>query len=285
MSDPLRARLTQLIADMQRVDVQVDEADNATNYQLCMIALALVARQLLREPKVLALLADAPLDIADDRSAPLSNVAQTIAEMRSAVQLSAQFSTPVADAQLITDWSNQLEAAPPASWRAYVQHKAVQHKATLELAKRIANLAHAGQREESTGDSYIHHVERVVALVEGDEAQAVAWLHDVVEDNEWWRSCEDPESWLRALVMNDAIVDAVLRLTRGWHVAKSESYRDYIEDIRASGDRLAIAVKIADLRDHLRPNCPESLRPRYEHALTQLEAALLAPASSETEKQ
>jgi (p)ppGpp synthase/HD superfamily hydrolase len=53
----------------------------------------------------------------------------------------------------------------------------------LQLAERIARKAHAGQMDTVTGADYITHVERVVALVEGDEAKAVAWLHDVVEDS------------------------------------------------------------------------------------------------------
>jgi hypothetical protein len=56
----------------------------------------------------------------------------------------------------------------------------------VQIAERIARVAHAGQKEESTGDDYIHHVERVAALVDGDDAKAVAWLHDVIEDNPAW---------------------------------------------------------------------------------------------------
>jgi hypothetical protein len=41
--------------------------------------------------------------------APPPHVQQTINEMRSAVELSKQFGTPVADHQLILDWANQLE--------------------------------------------------------------------------------------------------------------------------------------------------------------------------------
>jgi hypothetical protein len=44
----------------------------------------------------------------------------------------------------------------------------------------------AGAALVSTGDDYIHHVERVAALVDGDDAKAVAWLHDVIEDNPAW---------------------------------------------------------------------------------------------------
>jgi len=42
--------------------------------------------------------------------------------------------------------------------------------AMLQIAERQARQAHAGQLEELTGDDYIHHVERVVALVEGEDS-------------------------------------------------------------------------------------------------------------------
>ena len=50
-----------------------------------------------------------------------------------------------------------------------------------------------------------------------------------------------------------------------------ESYAQYIENVATSGDPLAVKVKLADLRDHLRAECPGSLRPRYEAALSRLE--------------
>jgi hypothetical protein len=47
-------------------------------------------------------------------------VRQVILEMRSAVQLSLRFGTPVADQQLLLDWADQLEqalrATPQAVW-------------------------------------------------------------------------------------------------------------------------------------------------------------------------
>ena len=126
----------------------------------------------------------------------------------------------------------------------------------LLLAEDIAREAHAGQIEESTGDSYIKHVERVVDLVEGEDAKTVAWLHDVIEGS------GTTAAELIARGMPPRIVHAVELLTR----QSSQPYVAYIEEIRASGDLLAIAVKLADLKDHLRPNCPARLRPRYEDA-------------------
>ena len=140
----------------------------------------------------------------------------------------------------------------------------------IVIAERIARAAHAGQTEQSTGDDYIHHIERVVAMVDGDPAQAVAWLHDVLEDTAM--TAAD----LRRAGISSRVVAAVWWLTR----RECDSYPAYIERLKASGDPLALVVKIADLRDHLRPNCPPSLRPRYEAAWEALGCARLRTAAN-----
>lgn len=130
----------------------------------------------------------------------------------------------------------------------------------LSLAESIAREAHAGQKEESTGDDYIRHVERVVLLVEGSDAKCVAWLHDVIEDTDVGMDA------LSERAMSEEIIAAVALLTRD----PLRPYAAYIQEIKTSDNPLAVAVKRADLKDHLRPNCPERLRPRYEQALKTL---------------
>jgi len=125
------------------------------------------------------------------------------------------------------------------------------------LAERIAREAHEDQRCTVTGEPYIRHVERVVALVDSDEAKAVAWLHDVLEDCHEW---DAPR--LREAGVSDRVMAGVVWLTK----PAGKPYDDYIHGIRRSRNALALTVKIADLRDHLRPNCPERLRARYERA-------------------
>jgi hypothetical protein len=144
----------------------------------------------------------------------------------------------------------------------------------LVLAEGIARGAHLGQKEESTGDPYIHHVERVVALVDGNDTKAVAWLHDVLEDNPAWSAQRLMEAGISMRV-----VQAVSLLSR----IPQQPYNHYIRDVQLSGDHLAIAVKLADLRDHLRPNCPARLRPRYERALKVLgvDGGSLAPPETD----
>ena len=53
--------------------------------------------------------------------------------------------------------------------------------ATIEKALQIAAQAHEGQKDKE-GQPYILHPLRVMSRVEGEEAQIVAILHDVVED-------------------------------------------------------------------------------------------------------
>ena len=52
------------------------------------------------------------------------------------------------------------------------------------LAREIAIEAHGSTINPKTGEVYINHPEHVAAQVKGDEAKAVAWLHDVVEDTD-----------------------------------------------------------------------------------------------------
>lgn len=138
----------------------------------------------------------------------------------------------------------------------------------LAIAERIARWAHVWQLDQVTRAPYITHVERVVAMVDGDEARAIAWLHDVVEDNSSW-----PLEALALAGISPRVIEAVRLLTR----TAPFNYAQHIERLAASGDALAIAVKVADLRDHLQPNCPATLRPRYEWALKLLTAQESAP--------
>lgn len=135
----------------------------------------------------------------------------------------------------------------------------------LEIAERIARYAHATQVDK-VGEPYIHHIERVVALVAagGDAVKAVAWLHDVIEDSTWtrWQLIERAQ-------ISEAVAEAVEIVSR----KEGETYDQFIRRVIATGNPLAVPVKFADLLDHLRPGCPTTLRPRYERALPLFDAA------------
>lgn len=141
-------------------------------------------------------------------------------------------------------------------------------------AEIIARLAHKGQTDKA-GQPYIEHVKRVWWDVpdEDDEAQAAAWLHDVVEDTEL--SLVD----LQTLGFSEAVIDAVDLLTRKPPFDYASYIAAMIDQRGRIGRRAALLVKRSDLRDHLvNPGCPETLRPRYQAALPLVEAAIAVAA-------
>lgn len=123
-----------------------------------------------------------------------------------------------------------------------------------ELARRaeaLAVAAHAGQTDKA-GRPYIEHPARVAVRVApcGDEAVAVAWLHDVAEDTEV--SLGD----LREAGFPEHVVSAVDALTK----RSGEPLADYCG--RVAANRLALLVKTADLADNSDPQRLALLDPR-----------------------
>ncbi|MGH8095885.1 MULTISPECIES: phosphohydrolase [Stenotrophomonas] len=136
-------------------------------------------------------------------------------------------------------------------------------------ARMLALEAHAGQVDKA-GHPYIGHVGRVAAAVRGDdEAEAVAWLHDVIED------CPAFAGQVQAFPA--PLQDAVRLLSRT-SAADADTYY-----ARISADPLALKVKLADIADNadearlasLDAATAERLRDKYRQAL----AALGQPAT------
>ncbi|MDF2483048.1 MAG: phosphohydrolase [Stenotrophomonas indicatrix] len=139
----------------------------------------------------------------------------------------------------------------------------------VERARMLALEAHAGQVDKA-GHPYIGHVGRVAAAVRGDdEAEAVAWLHDVIED------CPAFAGQVQAFPA--PLQDAVRLLSRT-SAADADTYY-----ARISADPLALKVKLADIADNadearlasLDAATAERLRDKYRRAL----AALGQPAT------
>jgi (p)ppGpp synthase/HD superfamily hydrolase len=105
-------------------------------------------------------------------------------------------------------------------------------------ALRVAYDAHHGQTDK-TGVPYIYHPIHLAEHIGDDEILiATALLHDVVEDSAV--SLADIE----AEGIPADVIAALKLLTHGNGVP----YLDYVDAIRRSRNRAAIAVKLADLR-------------------------------------
>src|SRR5262245_35993022 len=135
--------------------------------------------------------------------------------------------------------------------------------ATIEKALQIAARAHEGQRDKQ-GQPYILHPLRAMMSVQGEEAQIVAVLHDVIEDTSV--TADD----LRQAGFSEKLVDAVLCVTH----RKDESYADYV--VRCKGNETARRAKLADLEDNSRLS-RAILRPqRLQHDLARIRRYHLA---------
>ena len=130
----------------------------------------------------------------------------------------------------------------------------------LETALRIATDKHDGQLDKQ-GVPYIKHPKRVAASLADPGLKVVALLHDTIEDTD----CTREE--LISSGISPAFVDMVCAMTHD----KSVPYEDYIRRLKAEHPEV-IPVKLADIRDNLRPGCPAPLRERYLAALEILSA-------------
>jgi len=135
-------------------------------------------------------------------------------------------------------------------------------------ALRIAYDAHHGQTDK-TGLPYIYHPMHLAEHIGDDETLiAAALLHDVVEDS------DITFEQLSALGINDEVIAALKLLTHDERVP----YNEYVRNIKESGNKTAIAVKLADLRhnsDTWRLIAPDDAArariERYRQALDLLE--------------
>jgi hypothetical protein len=142
----------------------------------------------------------------------------------------------------------------------YMHLKCFETKGAEMLRKAVfmAVKAHRGQVEKS-GGAYIDHPLRVHDLLidEDDVTRVTGILHDVVEDSDVTLEEVRRE-------FSDEVADAVDAVTR----RKDETYFEFIA--RAKLHPVGRKVKIADLKDHLRPGhekyIPESLIKRYQKA-------------------
>jgi (p)ppGpp synthase/HD superfamily hydrolase len=136
-------------------------------------------------------------------------------------------------------------------------------------AMRIAFDAHNGQVDR-IGVPYVFHPYHLAEQMTDETSVCAALLHDVVEDTEM--TFED----LAERGITPEIIEAVRLLTHD----EAVPYMDYVRNIRDSGNRAALAVKLADLRHNSdRSRMGEAglktveRRDRYLAALEMLEGA------------
>ena len=108
-----------------------------------------------------------------------------------------------------------------------------------EKALQIAIEAHEGQKDK-VGKPYVLHPITVGFMGENEAEMIVGFLHDVVEDTSV--SIEDLEK-----AFDNGITDALRLLTHD----KSEPYWTYVDRIKNSGNKLALAVKTNDLKHNI----------------------------------
>jgi|SRR5882724_2641601 len=149
----------------------------------------------------------------------------------------------------------------------------------IAVAKAIAMDAHAGQFDK-LGQPYIDHPRRVAARVRSITGEAVAWLHDVVEDTPVTLDL------LRSEGLYPTVVDAVDAITH----RKAEPRVEYYE--RVKSNPFALTVKLADIADNTDPRRLVSLDAqtlyrllkKYALALDALSEPLRALGGSEYTK-
>ncbi|KQO76763.1 hypothetical protein ASF36_16365 [Methylobacterium sp. Leaf90] len=184
--------------------------------------------------------------------------------------------------RLITGSEEAMEAAIPqiAAEIATLQSRALE-------AEIFARRVHAGQVDKG-GAPYTGHLGRVASRARAhaeaiglpsqhaEWCQQVGWLHDTIEDTP-----TEADDLLDA-GFDPAVVQAVQLLTR----PEGKPYLGCVAGIIASGDRLAMIVKLSDNEDNLDParalpTASPEYGLRYQRSAEMLRAALaLTPSTT-----
>ena len=137
---------------------------------------------------------------------------------------------------------------------------------TVEQAKALCVEAHKGQFRRDNITPYHTHPFVVADVMETDEEKIVAYLHDVVEDTEWYLSTDIDNipairTASKGFELPTAIYIALEAITRKPGV----SYITYINNIKQ--DPLPTKVKIADMFHNISDNPSQKQREKYFSAL------------------
>lgn len=150
-------------------------------------------------------------------------------------------------------------------------------KNLVQRARSLAEEAHAGQIDKA-GRPYIEHVARVAAAVAADpDAEALAWLHDVVED------CPAPYPALAIDLMNEAALFVEMMAIIFRPGTTKAAYYARIRELPT-----ALCVKLADVADNanesrlalLDDKTATRLRRKYARAMAALADTLDASTAA-----
>ena len=118
----------------------------------------------------------------------------------------------------------------------------------LKTALNLARKLHKNDKDKAN-DDYIFHPVLVALECESIDEKVVALLHDVIEDHGDEISYDD----LLNMGFNVEIIDALKLVT---HVRDKSikdikiEYREYIKKLKESNNKIAINVKLADLKNN-----------------------------------
>ena len=118
----------------------------------------------------------------------------------------------------------------------------------LKTALNLARKLHKNDKDKAN-DDYIFHPVLVALECESIDEKVVALLHDVIEDHGDEISYDD----LLNMGFNVEIIEALKLVT---HVRDKSikdikiEYREYIKKLKESNNKIAINVKLADLKNN-----------------------------------
>lgn len=128
---------------------------------------------------------------------------------------------------------------------------------------------------DRTPEEFIHP-KRVASHAESEDEFVVAMFHDAIEDH----VCSASD--LVDAGITEHQLESILNVTRDYQKPANdpkEPYESYIQRLTAIGTRTALAVKVYDIFDHLRPAHSDSSSykrvMKYTSALRQVNLALL----------
>ena len=138
---------------------------------------------------------------------------------------------------------------------------------TLELVLRVFD-----EKVDKGGLPYFNHLFKVYGGVSSYDEKIVALLHDIVEDTNI--TFDDLEKF----GYDNNIIDALKVLTKN----KGEYYPDYIDRIINSNNKIAVSVKLSDLKHNMditwiknpTVNDYERISKRYEPAYIKIKNKL-----------